>query len=59
MNHECQKPMIHSDIKRQNILLYKYLTAHLGYFGLVKLVHEFSNQSELCKDHEVYMPHTL
>jgi len=30
--------MIHSDIKPQNILLDEDLTAHLGEFGLVRLI---------------------
>nr|AAU90337.1 Putative receptor kinase-like protein, identical [Solanum demissum] len=47
LHHECQTPMIHCDIKPQNILLDEDLTAHLGDFGLVRLVPEFSNGSDL------------
>ncbi|WMV21064.1 hypothetical protein MTR67_014449 [Solanum verrucosum] len=47
LHHECQTPMIHCDIKPQNILLDENLTAHLGDFGLVRLVPEFSNGSDL------------
>ncbi|XP_049394464.1 putative receptor-like protein kinase At3g47110 [Solanum stenotomum] len=47
LHHECQTPMIHCDIKPQNILLNEDLTAHLGDFGLVRLVPEFSNESDL------------
>ncbi|KAG5617833.1 hypothetical protein H5410_017657, partial [Solanum commersonii] len=47
LHHECQTPMIHCDIKPQNILLDEDLTAHLGDFGLVRLVPEFSNESDL------------
>ncbi|CAN4085414.1 unnamed protein product [Withania somnifera] len=47
LHHECQAPMIHCDIKPQNILLDEDLTAHLGDFGLVRLVPEFSNGPDL------------
>ncbi|KAH0691599.1 hypothetical protein KY289_018957 [Solanum tuberosum] len=47
LHHECQTPMIHCDIKPQNILLDENLTAHLGDFGFVRLVPEFSNGSDL------------
>lgn len=47
LHHQCQTPMIHCDIKPQNILLDEDLTAHLGDYGLVRLVPGFSNGSEL------------
>ncbi|XP_055826202.1 putative receptor-like protein kinase At3g47110, partial [Solanum dulcamara] len=47
LHHQCQTPMIHCDIKPQNILLDEDLTAHLGDYGLVRLVPGFSNGPEL------------
>ncbi|KAK4362689.1 hypothetical protein RND71_017930 [Anisodus tanguticus] len=47
LHHQCQAPMIHCDIKPQNILLDDDLTAHLGDFGLVRLVAGFSNEPNL------------
>ncbi|KAH0689913.1 hypothetical protein KY289_017271 [Solanum tuberosum] len=47
LHHQCQTPMIHCDIKPQNILFDEDLTAHLGDYGLVRLVPGFSNGSEL------------
>ncbi|MCD7456261.1 hypothetical protein HAX54_031042 [Datura stramonium] len=47
LHHQCQTPMIHCDIKPQNILLDDDLTAHLGDFGLVRLVPGFSNAPDL------------
>ncbi|KAM3381447.1 putative receptor-like protein kinase [Capsicum galapagoense] len=46
LHHQCPTPMIHCDIKPQNILLDEDLTAHLGDFGLVRLVPGFSNAPE-------------
>ncbi|PHT61300.1 hypothetical protein T459_34856 [Capsicum annuum] len=43
LHHQCPTLMIHCDIKPQNILLDEDLTAHLGDFGLVRLVPGFSN----------------
>ncbi|MCD7456260.1 hypothetical protein HAX54_031041 [Datura stramonium] len=47
LHHQCQTPMIHCDIKPQNILLDDDFTAHLGDFGLVRLVPGFSNAPDL------------
>ncbi|XP_047264664.1 LRR receptor-like serine/threonine-protein kinase EFR [Capsicum annuum] len=44
--HQCPTPMIHCDIKPQNILLDEDLTAHLGDFSLVRLIPGFSNAPE-------------
>ncbi|PHT53630.1 hypothetical protein CQW23_08092, partial [Capsicum baccatum] len=46
LHHQCPTPMIHCDIKPQNILLDEDLTAHLGDFGLVRLLPVFSNAPE-------------
>ncbi|KAF3671525.1 putative pentatricopeptide repeat-containing protein, mitochondrial-like [Capsicum annuum] len=46
LHHQCPTPMIHCDIKPQNILLDEDLTAHLGDFGLVRLLPGFSNAPE-------------
>ncbi|KAF3671527.1 putative receptor-like protein kinase [Capsicum annuum] len=43
LHHQCPTLMIHCDIKPQNILLDEDPTAHLGDFGLVRLVPGFSN----------------
>ncbi|KAK4734985.1 hypothetical protein R3W88_009246 [Solanum pinnatisectum] len=47
LHHQCQTSMIHCDIKPQNILLDEDLTAHLGDYGLMRLVPGFSNGSKL------------
>ncbi|KAF3667505.1 putative receptor-like protein kinase [Capsicum annuum] len=46
LHHQCPTPMIHCDIKPQNILLDEDLTAHLGDFSLVRLIPGFSNAPE-------------
>ncbi|KAF3671532.1 putative pentatricopeptide repeat-containing protein, mitochondrial-like [Capsicum annuum] len=47
LHYQCQTPMIHCDIKPQNILLDEDLTAHLGDFGLVRLVPGFNTEAGL------------
>ncbi|KAM3356978.1 hypothetical protein P3S68_023692 [Capsicum galapagoense] len=46
LHHQCPTPIIHCDIKPQNILLDEDLTAHLGDYSLVRLLPEFSNAPE-------------
>ncbi|KAF3646998.1 hypothetical protein T459_07456 [Capsicum annuum] len=46
LHHQCPTPMIHCDIKPQNILLDEDLIAHLGDFSLVRFVPGFSNAPE-------------
>ncbi|KAM3327126.1 hypothetical protein P3S67_002252 [Capsicum chacoense] len=46
LHHQCPTPMIHWDIKPQNILLDEDLIAHLGDFSLVRFAPGFSNVPE-------------
>ncbi|XP_057852490.1 receptor-like protein kinase HSL1 [Cryptomeria japonica] len=47
LHHDCSPPIIHRDIKSNNILLDKELHAHVADFGLAMILEKYENGSEL------------
>ena len=40
LHHQCETPIVHGDLKPSNVLLAEDMVAHVGDFGLAKLISE-------------------
>jgi Leucine-rich repeat (LRR) protein len=47
LHNHCMQPMVHCDLKPSNVLLDDAMVAHLGDFGLAKVLHTYSCSSNL------------
>ncbi|KAL7229114.1 hypothetical protein ACSBR2_007750 [Camellia fascicularis] len=46
LHHQCQKPIIHCDLKPSNIILDHEMVAHIGDFGLDRFFPELTNPNQ-------------
>lgn len=59
LHHFCQIPIVHCDLKPSNVLLDDKMTAHVGDFGLAKLISESNFQSPMNQTNSIGVRGTI